>query len=100
MVEDLKGASLKALCATPRSLRSLYLFSGRGKYHGHALAVLARCLPISSPSRNSAVRFGIPGAADSESRSWSNLNGFVVGSNDDEGYDWTICSTQASATKS
>ena len=34
---------LEALRATARSLGSLYLFSGRGKCHGHALAVRPRC---------------------------------------------------------
>ena len=91
---------LEALCATPCSWGSLYLFFGRGKCDGDALAVLARCSSISSPSSNSAVRSGIPGAADSRSRNWSNLNGFVVGSKGDEGYDWSVCSTQASATDS
>ena len=33
-----------------------------------ALAVFSRCSSMASPSRDSAVRFGIPGAADRESR--------------------------------
>lgn len=68
---------LEALCADSRSLGTLYAFSGRGESHGHALAVVPRCSSISSPSRNPAVRFVIPGAADRKGRRWSELNGFM-----------------------
>ena len=39
--------------------------------------MLPRCSSLSSPSRNSAVRFVIPGAADRENGGWTVLNGFM-----------------------
>ena len=72
------GCLCQKLSAQILVLWALFIFfSGRGKCHGHALAVLPRWSSISSPSRNSAVRFVIPGAADRESRRWSRLNGFM-----------------------
>ena len=67
--ENLEKASIRSsLRNSPHSLDSLYLSSGRGKCHGHTLAVLPHCSSMASPFRNSAVPFVIPGAADCGSR--------------------------------